>query len=1144
MPSLSLAIDARGAKSGANEFNSAAKSAEGSASRLSGSVDKAEHSMGLLGTTAHHVGEAVAGFFAVFAAERAIHKSIEGMIELEESMIRVNLAGKYSAQGVLAIDNALLKMGATTEQSSKVLTDSFVSIDKFVNDASRSMEVNRNVVNLAKVGHIDMAQATDVVTTAMKEFNVATDQSAHVTDIFATLAVRTSKDLGAMSERAKTAGANFSEITPNLEDMAATMEVMDKSFSSGNMAFMKATQVLMTMADPSTEAIKNMTALGISSSSISPKIQGVSGALTNLGKAIRAGLNPNDLFQQGLSGTAAKLIRLAPAFETARQAYVDNEGSAEKYAEILDTTLCDAINKTINSMKALGIALVTPLAPALKNVADFTRDVTLSLLGYDDSLKKAHDGTEVFGNTARATAEAIKTIGTGVGVFTGVATAIGIVRLAMLDLNVAMLANPWTAAILAISALVTALIHYKGTVIEIGDVTVTIGELASAVWDELGARFKTMTEGLGEGWKDFKTTFKQVCEDLKPEWTTFTEWMGRAFDNDLLRIKNAVESLNTMMNDIIKSLPDSGLTPANTAVALTPSQEMPPQGNMFSPEEMDFSETYDLIKKAKNAGGEAGLIFMETLTGQFDNLGMLFGQSMDTADFREQGLSAGEMYGESFIENFTNALADNKVTAALNPLTFREGVLGRLPKSGTSLGPHTPDNAFPMGPTYEPQEPLFHQTPVTPTHEPPATRTALQNALTPTPMEDRIASIIEENKKAQEELPTKLAQTMGSALVDALTGKFDPAAFATALETALASGVVQAVFVAPLETVLTILMQPFTDILTNLATDFITNILGLATIQHTSTAAQILDADKNAFLIITAINANTLNPQILGTKLAAGGIVTSPTIALVGEAGPEAVIPLKKFASGGFLGIGGDSQPSQPNPFVTAFGNYMNSSGNNSIFDLLNPFNAIDNINRLMGQPTRHREQPQYTDTRAFYQAAASGDALYGNQPGSYHASASRPPGTFLDFLFPNNQNILGNVGNSAAGLLLSIASVGVNSIPAGPGHSFLQYVLSTLSGTPFPSTFNPNTVQGFALGGVVGGPTLFRDGGSIGLMGEAGPEAVMPLSRGSDGKLGVKSGGGRGVTIHMNISTPDADSFRRSQRQLIKDARRYAGGR
>ena len=56
-------------------------------------------------------------------------------------------------------------------------------------------------------------------------------------------------------------------------------------------------------------------------------------------------------------------------------------------------------------------------------------------------------------------------------------------------------------------------------------------------------------------------------------------------------------------------------------------------------------------------------------------------------------------------------------------------------------------------------------------------------------------------------------------------------------------------------------------------------------------------------------------------------------------------------------------------------------------------------------------------------------------------------------------------------------------------------------------ATFS-NGIAKFASGGVVSSPTLFKfaDGGAMrtGLMGEAGPEAIMPLKRGADGKLGV----------------------------------------
>jgi phage-related minor tail protein len=81
---------------------------------------------------------------------------------------------------------------------------------------------------------------------------------------------------------------------------------------------------------------------------------------------------------------------------------------------------------------------------------------------------------------------------------------------------------------------------------------------------------------------------------------------------------------------------------------------------------------------------------------------------------------------------------------------------------------------------------------------------------------------------------------------------------------------------------------------------------------------------------------------------------------------------------------------------------------------------------------------------------------------------------------------------------------------------------------------------QPFAKGGVVGGPAHFAMRGGMGLMGEAGPEAIMPLARGADGRLGVQAGGGaRAVTVVMNITTPDVQGFARSQAQIAEQAAR-----
>lgn len=95
---------------------------------------------------------------------------------------------------------------------------------------------------------------------------------------------------------------------------------------------------------------------------------------------------------------------------------------------------------------------------------------------------------------------------------------------------------------------------------------------------------------------------------------------------------------------------------------------------------------------------------------------------------------------------------------------------------------------------------------------------------------------------------------------------------------------------------------------------------------------------------------------------------------------------------------------------------------------------------------------------------------------------------------------------------------------------------------------FYRGAVVPFASGGIFDQPTYFpMSGGRTGLLGEAGPEAIMPLTRGPDGKLGVRSDGiaqaapvqNNTTHVSMTVVTKDADSFRRSAAQITRDLKK-----
>lgn len=130
-----------------------------------------------------------------------------------------------------------------------------------------------------------------------------------------------------------------------------------------------------------------------------------------------------------------------------------------------------------------------------------------------------------------------------------------------------------------------------------------------------------------------------------------------------------------------------------------------------------------------------------------------------------------------------------------------------------------------------------------------------------------------------------------------------------------------------------------------------------------------------------------------------------------------------------------------------------------------------------------------------------------------------------------------------AQSMVNGVYSAAIKPVQGAIGGLFANGINSLVGGLlPFAKggAFSQGRVMPFAKGGVVSSPVSFPMRSGRGLMGEAGPEAIMPLARGPDGRLGIQAGGGaRPVSIVMNIQTPDVQGFQRSQSQIAAQAAR-----
>ena len=97
--------------------------------------------------------------------------------------------------------------------------------------------------------------------------------------------------------------------------------------------------------------------------------------------------------------------------------------------------------------------------------------------------------------------------------------------------------------------------------------------------------------------------------------------------------------------------------------------------------------------------------------------------------------------------------------------------------------------------------------------------------------------------------------------------------------------------------------------------------------------------------------------------------------------------------------------------------------------------------------------------------------------------------------------NILTGMTGGAGGWFSKLTGGGKNTTNSAKGNVFAQ-----------------NGIVPYAKGGIVNKPTLFPFAKGTGLMGEAGPEAIIPLKRGKGGRLGVEGGGGGATTVNVAV--------------------------
>ena len=208
---------------------------------------------------------------------------------------------------------------------------------------------------------------------------------------------------------------------------------------------------------------------------------------------------------------------------------------------------------------------------------------------------------------------------------------------------------------------------------------------------------------------------------------------------------------------------------------------------------------------------------------------------------------------------------------------------------------------------------------------------------------------------------------------------------------------------------------------------------------------------------------------------------------------------------------------------------------------------AADQAQNLKQKQDALNQSWSYGASRALNSYFNEASNMARNVEGSFTRMAKGMEDSIVNFVMTGQQSFTQLANSMIADMVRIMVQQSITAPLAKAGASFFAGMFGGGSGVDNITTDQwtsgnfakgggfDSGVQKFAKGGaftntIIDNPTLFKFAKGAGVMGEAGPEAIMPLSRDSSGRLGVTTNGGGAPIINMNVvNQGSADGYQAS---------------
>lgn len=350
---------------------------------------------------------ALAGGIASF---QGLQKSITTIADFEEAMKKLKVVSGATEEEFKKLEDTALKIGETTKYSATLAAEGLIFLAMAGFDAEQSITALPDVLNLATVGGLELAEASDIASDSLTAFGLTADDMDKVTDAMA-------KTITSANTNVSQLGSAFTKVAPvsaslgvSINETAGALGVLADSGIKAEVAGTSLKIALLRLTAPAKTGADAMKQLGVNVFDSTGQFIGLNESMDAIGKSLE-GLSEQqkvtimkDIF--GSEALASSQIMIENLETTKARVIELNEsnGEAERMAKEMSDTLNTAYKEVLSAIEGVILSSKDELIPMLKDTAKATTEWIRSIdkdaiLGFVDGIKLLAGALKDIGST-------------------------------------------------------------------------------------------------------------------------------------------------------------------------------------------------------------------------------------------------------------------------------------------------------------------------------------------------------------------------------------------------------------------------------------------------------------------------------------------------------------------------------------------------------------------------------------------------------------------------------------------------------------------------------------------------------------------------------------------------------------------------